>query len=431
MNLLIVIFVMLVLLIFGMPVALIMGLSGIAYFVVTGSFEYFPMAVSRLYSGIDSFTLICIPFFILAGDMMTRSGITERLVKFSNLLVGRLPGNLAQANVLASGIFASISGSALGDIAAIGSVFIPAMKREGYSGRFTAAVTAASSLVSPIIPPSLIIIIYASVIDASIGAMFIAAVIPGFLMVAGDMVMVHVLSIKRGYPRRTQKVPFGEAMRCTRDALIALVMPLIILGGIVGGAFTPTEAAAVAVAYALVIGLLVFRNLRPRDIVIAMFDSALSSGKLFFIIACVGILAWAFAMEDVPQQVVKLFGGMLDRPWLVLLTINVFLLFMGMWLDLTANIFLFAPIFVPLVTALGIDPLHFSMIFLLNVNLGNITPPLGIVLFATSELSREKAFDICRELGPFWLIKVIVLAVVTYVPAISLWLPRLFGFQGS
>jgi tripartite ATP-independent transporter DctM subunit len=220
-------------------------------------------------------------------------------------------------------------------------------------------------------------------------------------------------------------------MKCTRDAVIALVMPLIIIGGIVGGAFTPTEAAAVAVAYALVTGFLIFRNLSPRDIVAAMFDSALSSGKLFFIIACVGILAWAFAMEDVPQQVVKLFGGMLDKPWLVLLTINVFLLFMGMWLDLTANIFLFAPIFVPLVTAIGISPLHFSMIFLLNVNLGNITPPLGIVLFATSELSREKAFDIARELGPFWLIKVCVLALVTYVPWTSLWLPRLFGFEGS
>ena len=431
MNLLIVVLVMLILLIFGMPVALIMGLSGIAYFVVTGSFEYFPMAVTRLYSGIDSFTLICIPFFILAGDMMSRSGITERLVRFSNLLVGRLPGNLAQANVLASGIFASISGSALGDIAAIGSVFIPAMKREGYSGRFTAAVTAASSIVSPIIPPSLIIILYASVIDASIGAMFIAAVIPGFMMVAGDMVMVHLLSVKRHYPRRTQRVPVGEAVKCTRDAMIALVMPLIIIGGIVGGAFTPTEAAAVAVAYAFVVGFLIFRNLSLRDIVSAMFDSALSSGKLFFIIACVGILAWAFAMENVPQQVVRLFAGMLDKPWLVLLTINVFLLFMGMWLDLTANIFLFAPIFVPLVTALGISPLHFSMIFLLNVNLGNITPPLGIVLFATSELSREKAFDIARELGPFWLIKVFVLALVTYIPWTSLWLPRLFGFEGS
>jgi tripartite ATP-independent transporter DctM subunit len=428
MNLLIVIVVMLILLIFGMPIALIMALSGITYFVVTGSFEYFPMAISRLYSGIDSFTLICIPFFILAGDMMTRSGITERLVRFSNLLVGRLPGNLAQANVLASGIFASISGSALGDIAAIGSVFIPAMKREGYSGRFTAAVTAASSIVSPIIPPSLIIIIYASVIDASIGAMFVAAVLPGFLMIAGDMAMVHLLSVKRHYPKRTVKVSPREALECTRDAMIALLMPLIIIGGIVGGVFTPTEAAAVAVAYALVIGLLVFRNLSPRDIATSMFQSALSSGKLFFIIACVGILAWAFAMEEVPQQVVTLFDGMLDRPWLILLTINIFLLFMGMWLDLTANIFLFAPIFVPLITALGIDPLHFSIIFLLNVNLGNITPPLGIVLFATSELSREKAFDIARELGPFWTIKVCVLALVTYLPWITLWLPGVFGF---
>jgi tripartite ATP-independent transporter DctM subunit len=429
MSLLIVCSVMLILLVLGMPVALIMGFSGLTYFLVTGNFDYFPMIVTRLYGGIDSFTLTCIPFFILAGDMMSRSGITDRLVKFSNLLVGKMPGNLAQANVLASGIYASISGSALGDIAAIGSVFIPAMKKEGYGSRFSAAITAASSIVSPIIPPSLIIILYASVIDSSIGAMFVAAVIPGFLMVAGDMIMVHVLSIKRGYPRRTEKMSFSEAIKCTRDATVALVMPLIIIGGIVGGVFTPTEAAAVAVTYALVVGVFIFRNLKPRDIIGSIFGSALSSGKLFFIIACVGILSWAFAMEDVPQQVVNLFQGIMDRPWLVLLAINFFLLFMGMWLDLTANIFLFAPIFVPLVSAIGISPLHFSMVFLLNVNLGNITPPLGIVLFATSELSQEKAFDIARELGPFWLIKSVVLAVVTYVPWTSLWLPIALGFQ--
>ena len=420
---------MLILLALGMPIALIMALSGLTYFLVTGSLQYFPMIVTRLYGGIDSFVLICIPFFILAGDMMTKSGITDRLVKFSNLIVGRMPGNLAQANVLASGIFASISGSALGDIAAIGSVFIPAMKREGYGTRFSAAVTAASSIVSPIIPPSLIIILYASVVEASIGAMFVAAVIPGFLMVAGDMIMVHFLSLKRKYPRRTEKVAFSEAMKRTRDALIALVMPLIIIGGIVGGVFTPTESAAVAVAYALVVGAFIFRNLKPHDIFVSIFDSAFSSGKLFFIIACVGILSWAFAMEDVPQQIVNIFQGILDKPWLVLISINFFLLFMGMWLDLTANIFLFAPIFVPLISAIGISPLHFSMIFLLNVNLGNITPPLGIVLFATSELSKEKAFDIARELGPFWLIKAIVLAIVTYVPWTSLWLPALLGFQ--
>jgi tripartite ATP-independent transporter DctM subunit len=428
MNLLIVCTVLVVLLILGLPIALIMGISGLTYFMVSGSFEYFPMVVTRIYSGIDSFVLICIPFFILAGDMMTRSGITDRLVRFSNLFVGRLPGSLAQANVVASGIFASISGSALGDIAAIGSVFIPAMKREGFGARFSAAVTAGSAIVSPIIPPSLIIILYASVVDTSIGAMFVAAVIPGFLMIAGDMAIVHILSVKRRYPRRTDSVGWSEAMACTRSAMVALVMPLIIIGGIVGGVFTPTEAAAVAVLYSFVLGAFVFRNLGLRDIVVAIHKSAMNSGRLFFIIACVGILSWAFAMEDVPRQVLKLFTGMLDRPWLILLGINIFLLFMGMWLDLTANIFLFAPIFVPLITAVGIHPLHFSIIFLLNVNLGNITPPLGIVLFATSALSREKPFDIVQELWPFWLIKAFVLGIVTYVPETSLWLPKLAGF---
>ena len=429
MSLLIVCVILLVLLFVGLPIALIMGVSGLVYFLLTGGIDYFPMVVNRLYRGIDSFVLVCIPFFILAGDMMNRSGITERLVRFSDLIVGRMPGSLAQANVVSSGIFASISGSALGDIAAIGSVFIPAMKKEGYGARFAAAVTAASSIVSPIIPPSLIIILYAAVMDTSIGAMFVAAVVPGFLMVAGDMVIVHILSVKRGYPRRQQKVPFAEAARCTRDALIALIMPLIIIGGIVGGVFTPTEAAAVAVFYALIVGGAIFRKLTFSDIISAVYNSALSSGKLFFIIACVGILAWAFAMEEVPQQIVKLFSGVLDYPWLILLLINVFLLFMGMWLDLTANIFLFAPILGPLVVKAGIDPLHFSMIFLLNVNLGNITPPLGIILFATSELSRQKVYEILKELWPFWLIKLVVLIVVTYLPQLSVWFPHYLGFS--
>ncbi len=430
MNLFIVCAILLLLLFFGFPVALTMGVSGIVYFLLTGGIEYFPMIVNRIYGGIDSFVLICIPFFILAGDVMNRSGITERLVNLSNLMVGRLPGSLAQANIVASGIFASISGSALGDVAAIGSVFIPAMKKQGFSGRFSAAVTGASAIVSPIIPPSLIIILYAAVMDTSIGAMFVAAIIPGFLMVIGDMVMVHVLSVKRDYPRRTEPVSRREAAKCLRDAVIALVMPLIIVAGIVLGAFTPTEAAAVAVLYAFVVGAIVFRKITLKEILHSIFDSAMSSGKLFFIIACVGILSWAFAMEEVPQQISALFSGLMDRPWLILLLANIFLLFMGMWLDLTANIFLFAPILAPLITAVGIDPIHFSMIFLLNVNLGNITPPLGIVLFATSELSFESVPDIVREIWPFWISKAVVLALVTYMPWISMAFPKMMGFTG-
>jgi TRAP-type transport system large permease protein len=236
------------------------------------------------------------------------------------------------------------------------------------------------------------------------------------------------MSLRRNYPRRTEGVRRDEALRCTRDALVALVMPIIILGGIVGGVFTPTEAAVVAVFYALVVGIVIFRNLGLRDVVDSLFGSAMSSGRLFFIIGCVGILAWAFAMEDVPLKVVRMFSGLLAYPWLILLFVNLFLLFMGMWLDLTANIFLFAPILGPLTVKAGIDPLHFSMIFLLNVNLGNITPPMGMVLFATSELSRTKIQDIAEEIWPFLVAKVVILGMVTYVPGLSLWLPHIFGF---
>ena len=200
--------------------------------------------------------------------------------------------------------------------------------------------------------------------------------------------------------------------------------------GIVFGAFTPTEAAAVAVLYAFVVGALFFRKITLKEILSSIFESAMSSGKLFFIIACVGILSWAFAMEEVPQQIVSLFSGVMDRPWLILLLMNLFLLFMGMWLDLTANIFLFAPILAPLITAVGIHPIHFSMIFLLNVNLGNITPPLGIVLFATSELSLESVPNIVRDIWPFWISKAVVLMLVTYFPWISMVFPKMMGFAG-
>jgi tripartite ATP-independent transporter DctM subunit len=428
MTLLIVSLILVLLLAMGLSIAVAMGVTGMVYFILTAGLDYFPMVVTRIFKGMDSFIFICVPLYILAGDLMNATGLTERLVRWSRAVVGKLPGGLAQAQLVATAIFGGISGSALGDIAALGTVFIPNLQKEGYGKDFACALTAASAVADPIIPPSIIIVIYAAVMNTSIGAMYAAAIIPGFMLIFGDMVIVHYLAKKRDYPRRQEPISMKELALGTRDATLALIMPLIILGGIFLGVFTPTEAAAVAAAYALVVGLFIYRKMNFKALPKILYNSAYASGTLFFVIACASILGWAFAMMQVPQQVLSLFSGLKAYPWLILLIMNFFLLWMGMWLDVTANILLFAPIMAPLAYSIGVDPIHFSMIFVMNVNFGNITPPVGIVLFATQAVGKVKMESLVKELLPFLIVKIIIILFVTYVPFFSIWFPKLFGF---
>ena len=428
MTLLIVSLILVLLLAMGLSIAVAMGVTGMVYFILTAGLDYFPMVVTRIFKGMDSFIFICVPLYILAGDLMNATGLTERLVRWSRAVVGKLPGGLAQAQLVATAIFGGISGSALGDIAALGTVFIPNLQKEGYGKDFACALTAASAVADPIIPPSIIIVIYAAVMNTSIGAMYAAAIIPGFMLIFGDMVIVHYLAKKRDYPRRQEPISIKELALGTRDATLALIMPLIILGGIFLGVFTPTEAAAVAAAYALVVGLFIYRKMNFKALPKILYNSAYASGTLFFVIACASILGWAFAMMQVPQQVLSLFSGLKAYPWLILLIMNFFLLWMGMWLDVTANILLFAPIMAPLAYSIGVDPIHFSMIFVMNVNFGNITPPVGIVLFATQAVGKVKMESLVKELLPFLIVKIIIILFVTYIPFFSIWFPKLFGF---
>ena len=428
MTLLIVSLILVLLLAMGLSIAVAMGVTGMVYFILTAGLDYFPMVVTRIFKGMDSFIFICVPLYILAGDLMNATGLTERLVRWSRAVVGKLPGGLAQAQLVATAIFGGISGSALGDIAALGTVFIPNLQKEGYGKDFACALTAASAVADPIIPPSIIIVIYAAVMNTSIGAMYAAAIIPGFMLISGDMVIVHYLAKKRDYPRRQEPISIKELALGTRDATLALIMPLIILGGIFLGVFTPTEAAAVAAAYALVVGLFIYRKMNFKALPKILYNSAYASGTLFFVIACASILGWAFAMMQVPQQVLSLFSGLKAYPWLILLIMNFFLLWMGMWLDVTANILLFAPIMAPLAYSIGVDPIHFSMIFVMNVNFGNITPPVGIVLFATQAVGKVKMESLVKELLPFLIVKIIIILFVTYIPFFSIWFPKLFGY---
>ena len=416
------------LLIAGLPIAFCMGLSGVFYFIVSGQAEFLSMIPHKLFTGLDSFVLLAVPFFMLAGEIMDKSHITDRLIRFSNLVVGRLEGGLAHVNVVSSMLFAGITGTAVGDVAALGTIFIPGMKKEGYDLPFSAAITASSSLVGPIIPPSVIIIIYCAVTGISVGGMFAAAIVPGLMIGVSDMVIVHVLSKRRGYPKREFKVSMKEYATGFKDASLALIMPLIILGGILLGVFTPTEAAATAVGYACVVSFLVYRSLKVRALPEILYKAAFSSCKLLIILGCVGIMSWVFGIENVPDMLKDLVGRYLGNKYVVLCILNIFLMVVGMWMTTGAAIMLFAPILEPLALSLGIHPFTWGTIMLLNLVIGLCTPPVGVVLFAVADVAEIPIEQIFKAILPMLIMDLFVLVLVNVLPGLTLFIPRLFGF---
>ncbi|MCP4626096.1 MAG: TRAP transporter large permease [bacterium] len=421
------ILIFVVLLVAGMPVAFVMGFSASLYLLFSSQASFLDMAPQKLFAGMDSFVLMCIPFFILAGEIMTRGKIADRLVDFANLVVGRWRGGLAHVNILASMLFAGITGVALGDIAALGSIFIPAMKKQGYDGPFAAAVTASSSIIGPIIPPSMIIVIYGAVTSVSIGALFAAAIIPGILMGLSQMLIVIFLARRREYPKIEIALTPKKLLLGTQDALVPMMMPAIIIFGILSGVFTPTEAAGMAVLYAFVIASFFYRSLKWRDYGAIFRTAFLFSAKLLLIVGCGSILAWVFGIENVPAKVKGLFYAVSHNKYILLILINLFLILLGMWLDCSASIILFAPMLTPLAMEIGIDPVHFGILMIVNLNIGLLTPPLAVCLFAASDISRDPFGKVVLAVLPFLIASLFTLALVTYVPAITMTLPRLLG----
>ncbi len=427
MSLGVMILIFITLLLAGMPVAFIMGFSGALYLLFSPQISFLDMAPQKLFSGMDSFVLMCIPFFILAGEIMTRSRIADRIVDFANLIVGRLRGGLAHVNILASMIFAGITGVALGDIAALGSIFIPAMKKQGYDGPFAAAVTASSSIIGPIIPPSMIIVIYGAVTAVPIGALFAAAIIPGIIMGLSQMGIVAFLAKRRHYPKVTIPITPKKLLLGTRDALVPLMMPAIIVFGILSGVFTPTEAAGVAVLYAFVVASLFYRTFKLRNYGPVFRTAVIFSAKLLLIVGCASILVWVLGIENVPDRIKGLFYSVSRNRYLLLLLINLFLIFLGMWLDCSSSIILFAPMLTPLAIEIGLDPVHFGILMIVNLNIGLLTPPLAVCLFAAAEISRDPFARIVVAVLPFLVASLFSLALITYIPAITMTLPRLLG----
>jgi C4-dicarboxylate transporter DctM subunit len=411
-------------LILGIPIAFVLGLTSFVALLYSGNIPLLLMP-KEMFSGTDSFPLLAVPFFILAGNLMNAGGITRRLVHFCNLLLGYVRGGLALVNVVASMFFAGITGAAVADTSALGSILIPAMTEEKYDRDFSAAVTAASSTVGPIIPPSIPMVILGTVGELSIGALFLAGVIPGVMVGLSLLVVTYIISRRRNYPKgRIKSIRaffFG-----LRDAILALLMPGIILGGILGGIFTPTEAAVVAVVYALLVSFLVYREIRWRDLPKIFIDSIVTTSIIMLVIANSAIFGWLLANHQAPQAAAQIFLSISNNKWVILLLINLFLLFVGTFMETTASLIILTPVLLPLAVKVGVDPIHFGVVMVLNLVIGLITPPLGVCLFIACSIAKITLEQIVKAILPFLIATIAVLFIVTYIPELSLWIPRMF-----
>ncbi len=419
---------LLVLMIAGLPIAFALMIApGISLF-FDGQQSMFPMLLMRMYNGMDSFPLMAIPYFILAGEVMNRGGITTRLVRLSQALIGHLRGGLAHVNILSSILFAGLSGSAVADTSAIGSMLIPAMEKNGYTKRFSAAVTAASSVIGPIIPPSGIMIIYAFVMNVSVAGLFAAGLVPGLMVGFSLMGMTVYLSKKRNYPVASQRASFNEVFISFKGAILPLLTPIIILGGILAGIFTPTEAAAIAAGYAILISVFVLRTLNFKDIPKVLFNAALSSGMILFLVGASTAFATLVSLTGTAPKAMEIMNSISQNPLVLLFLVNLLLFFVGMFLDAGPAILILGPVLGPTFIGLGVDPLHFAIIMCVNVTVGLATPPMGLILFVAAGLSDEPVEKIAWEMLPFLAIEVIVIFLITFVEAIPMTLPRLLGF---
>jgi C4-dicarboxylate transporter, DctM subunit len=420
MGLSILVLVFVACLVIRFPIAFALGVSCVGYLLYTGT----PLIVipMKMYSGLDMFVLLSVPGFILAGNLMNYGGLTDKIIQFCNSLFGHIRGGLAIANVGASMLFAGISGTAVSDTASIGSIMIPAMKKEGYDPDFACAVTAASSTVGPIIPPSVPIIIAATLCGLSVGKLFLAGAIPGFLLGIGMMGAAYYVSCKRSYPKH-QKKSFRQMVVSFVDTFWAVLMTFVILFGIIGGIFTPTEASVIAVLYALFIGLFVYKKLSFRRIQVITLNSMKTSSSLMLLIGFANLFGWILIVEHFPQWISAEILGFSDNPYLVLLFINLVLIIVGTFMETIAALLILFPILLQVAISVGVDPIHFSVIAVLNLIIGLTTPPVGVCLFVAASIGKISMERISKEMIPFYMVSLVVLILVTLFPALSTFLP--------
>jgi tripartite ATP-independent transporter DctM subunit len=415
---------LLLLILIGVPISYAFLLMAAGYLLFVLELPIVTIA-QRAGTGADSFALTAIPLFLLAGSLMNAGGITRRLIAFGNLLVGWMPGGLALVNIAVSVFFSGISGSAVADASAVGKAMIPGMTQQGYPRSFAAGVTAGSSIVGPIIPPSIPIIVYGLASGLPIGALFLAGVFPGLVFGVGILIMTMIFSIRRGYPR-VRSISWSHAFTATRDAIAALVMPLIIVLGIVSGIFTATESAAIAAFYALLLATVVYRELPWRKLPLVILETAITSAAILFIIALAGAFGWVLIRSGFPQV---LSGALAESglgPILVLLAINIALLVFGMFMESNAAILIFTPLLLPIATTVGIDPIHLGIVIVFNLMLGLLTPPVGMCLFVTASIAQLPVMTVARAALPYLAAGAATLALITYWPPLTTWLPAQF-----
>jgi C4-dicarboxylate transporter, DctM subunit len=405
------------------PVAFALGISTFSYVLLSG----YPLVIIplKMYSGIDVFVLLSIPGFILAGNLMNICGMTDRIIRFCNNLVGHIRGGLSLANIGASMIFSGISGTAISDTASIGTVMIPAMKKEGYDGAFACAVTSSSSTIGPIIPPSLPMIIAGSLTGLSIGKLFLAGAVPGLLLAAGLMTVSYLISRKKNHPKQP-KASWSMRGKSLVHAFWALLMTFLILYGIIGGLFTPTEASVMAVLYALLVGIFFYRTLSWKNIYTVMTKSAGTTASLMILVGFANLFGWILISEQIPQSLAELLLTITRNKILLLLLINILLIIVGSFMETIAALLIVYPILLKVAITAGIDPIQFSVIAVLNLVIGLNTPPVGVCLFVASGIGREPMERVAIAGLPFLLVSLIVLLLVSYIPALSLFLPGLF-----
>lgn len=413
----------------GVPVAFCLGIGALAFLLITGR-ESLLIIPTLMFSGIDSFPLMAIPFFIMAGDLAERSGVLPNLVNFAKSLVGHLRAGLAHVSIVTEMLLSGVTGTAVGDAAAIGSIFIPSMVREGYDKKFAATLTAAASTMGPIIPPSVGMLIYAYVQGGtiSVAALFLAGFVPGVMVGLGLMVLSHILAKRRNYPMSHEKFSLTNVLKTLKGAILGLMVMIIILGGILSGVFTPTEAGSVAVAYVLIVGILVTRKLTFSSIITSILNTAITSSVIFILMATAKICAWLLTSAQIPQKCGTFLMSISGSPAFFLTVVILFLVFLGFFIEAIATMIMFVPVLAPISASYGIEPHHFGLVFIMAVQIALITPPVALSLFVTCKLAGIGIDDTWGEIGPFILLLIGIFLLIAYWPGVTMWLPRLFGF---
>lgn len=411
----------------GIPLFIALLMTALVGFLVLGDISMLNKIPQQFFGGMDTFSLMAIPFFIFAGSLMNISGLTDQLLKFTQSLVGHLRGGLGYVNILASILFAGVNGSAAADTSALGSILIPAMHKDGYPKSYAAGLTAGSSLIGPIIPPSIFMILYGSMTNTSVGGLFIAGILPGLLLGLAFMVMNYRFSLKHDFPVQAQRATLGEMFQAFIHSLPALVAPFIIIGGIVFGVFTPTESGAIAVAYIILVGLLVTKRLNPGNIWQAACESARLTSTIFLIIGAAIVIGWLLTYERVPLKFADFLTNVVETPVAILFVLSALTFLIGMFMEEVASLVLLTPIFAPLALNAGIDPFHFGIVMVLNITIALITPPMGACVFIASAVGKVELSSLFRHIWPFVAVAMIVLLIIILVPPITTFLPALMG----